>query len=150
MANTQAMATSFKVEMLNGHHAFGVSVTRGGTGADTFKAALYFTVGNLGESTTVYSTTDEITDASYTAGGINITNATVPAETGTTAFWTPSGTLQWTSFTEEAFDAVLFYNSTQSNKAVAVFNFGNQTVDNGTFTLNMPTNDATTGLIRIA
>lgn len=52
MANTQAMATSFKQELLNGHHAFGTSVTRGGTGADTFKAALYLATATLNASTT--------------------------------------------------------------------------------------------------
>ena len=41
MANSQAICTSFKVELLNGIHAFGTTVVRAGTTADSFKAALY-------------------------------------------------------------------------------------------------------------
>jgi hypothetical protein len=49
-----------------------------------------------------------------------------------------------------AFDAVLIYNSTQSNKAISAHTFGSQTVTAGTFTLTMPVSDATNALIRIA
>jgi hypothetical protein len=149
MANTQAVADSFKTEMMSGHHAFGTSVVRAGTTKDSFKAALYFVSAAINKSTTVYTTTGEINDASYTAGGIAVTNAQVPQLVTPTVHWTPSASLQWTTFTEEAFDAVLFYNSTQSNKAVACFTFGSQTVTGGTLTLNMPVDDETTGLIRL-
>ena len=56
MANTQAMCTSFKQELLTGHHAFGTTVTRGATTADTFKAALYLATATYNASTTAYST----------------------------------------------------------------------------------------------
>jgi hypothetical protein len=150
-ANTQAVCTSFKVELMNGIHAFGTSVVRGGTGADSFKAALYLASGSLGAGTTAYSATSEVSGTNYTAGGVAVTNGTAPTSSGTTAFWTPSASLAWTTVTlSTAFDAVLIYNSTQSNKAVAVYTFGSQTVTAGNFTLTMPTNDATNGLLRLA
>ena len=62
-----------------------------------------------------------------------------------------SASLVYTSVTlTTAFDAVLIYNSSQSDKAVAVYTFGSQTVTSGTFTLTMPTNDSSTALLRIA
>lgn len=150
MANTQAMATSFKVEVLNGIHAFGTTVTRAGTGADIFKAALFLASATINAATTTYSTTGEVTGTGYTAGGIAFTWA-APSSTGTTAFSTPSASLVYTTVTlSTAFDAVQLYNSTQGNKTVSVHTFGSQTVTAGTFTLTMPTNDATTGLIRFA
>jgi len=148
MANTTAMCTSFKGELLTGTHNFTPST------GNTFKAALYFTTGSLGAATTAYSTTNEVTNTSgsgYTAGGVTVTNANAPATSGTTAYWTPSASFTWTALTVTTpFDAVLIYNSSASNKAVSVHNFGSQTVTAGTFTLTMPTNDATTGLLRIA
>ncbi len=151
MANSQALATSFKVEILDGIHALGTSVTRAGTGADTVKAALYLASGSLGAGTTAYSATSEVSGTGYSAGGVTVTNATAPNSSGTTAFWTPSASITYTSVTlSTAFDCVLLYNSTQSNKAIAIYTFGSQTITAGTFTLTMPTNDATTGLLRIA
>jgi hypothetical protein len=150
MANTQAVATSFKVEVLNALHAFGTTVTRGATTADVFKAALFLVSATINASTTAYSTTGEVTGTNYTAGGVTFTWV-APSSSGTTAFSTPSASFAWTTVTlSTAFDAVLLYNSTQSNRAVAVFTFGSQTVTAGNFTLTMPTNDATTGLLRLA
>jgi hypothetical protein len=150
LANTQAIATSFKVEILNGIHALGTSVTRAGTGADTFKGALYLATATYNAATTAYSTTNEITGTNYTAGG-NATVWVAPTSTSTTAFTSPNASFSWPNLTQAtAFDALLIYNVTQSNKAVAVYTFGSQTVTAGTFTLTIPTNDATTGLLRIA
>jgi len=151
MANTAAISTSFKTELLNGHHAFGTAVVRGATTADTYKAALFLTTATLGAGTTAYSATGEVSGTNYTAGGVTVTNGTAPTSSGTTAYWTPSAALAWTTVTlSTAFDAVHLYNSTQSNKSVAVFTFGSQTVTAGNFTLNMPTNDSTNALIRLA
>ena len=151
MANTQAMATSFKTELLSGIHALGTTVIRAGTGADTFKAALYLTTATLDASTTAYSSSNEVSGTGYSAGGITVTNATAPTSSGTTAYWTPSANFVYTTVTlATAFDAVLIYNSTQSNRAVSVHTFGSQTISAGTFTLTMPTSDATNALIRIA
>ena len=151
MANSQAMCTSFKNEILQAYHNFGTTVTRAGTGADTFKAALYYATASLGAGTTAYSATGEVTGTNYTAGGVTVTNATAPTTSGTTAYWTPSASLVYTNVTlSTAFDTVLIYNSTQSNRAVSVHTFGSQTVTAGTFTLTMPTNAAGTALLNIA
>lgn len=157
MANTQAMCNSFKKELLNGSHALGTQAANGVrtvTTKDVFKGALYVTTATMDSTTTAYSTTNEVTNgagAGYTAGGATITNATVPSNTTTTAFWTPSASITWTSFTSAAaFDALLIYNSSSTGVlSVSVHTFGSQSITAGTFTLSMPTNDATTGLIRI-
>lgn len=150
-ANTQAMATSFKAEILSGIHALGVSVVRGSTAADVIKAALYLASATINAATTVYTTTGEVSGTGYTAGGLTVTNATAPSSSGTTGFWTPSASLVWSTVTlATAFDAVLFYNSTQGNRAISVHTFGSQTVNAGNFTLTMPANAAATALIRIA
>lgn len=151
MANTQGLCNSFKQELLGGIHAFGTTVTRAGTSADTFKGALYYASATLGPSTTAYTALGEVSaSGSYSAGGSTITNANAVGLTSSTAYWTPSGNLSWTSFTATAFDTLLIYNSTQSNKAVGVFTFSSQTITSGTFTLTMPTNDSTNGLVRLA
>lgn len=158
MANTQAMCTSFMVDLLNGKHAFGTTVTRAGTSADSFKGALYLASATVNATTTAYSATGEVPNSgSYTAGGIAFTNATAPSSSGTAAngsgnkaFWTPSAS--WTTgagFSGTAFDTILVYNATTAgNPAVSVHTFGSQTIVSGTFTLTMPTNDGSTGLIR--
>ena len=151
MSNSQAMCTSFKTEILDGIHALGTTVIRAGTGADTLKAALYLASATVNAATTAYSATGEVTGSGYSAGGITATNANQPANSGTTAYWTPSASFTYTNVTlTTAFDAVLIYNSPQSNKAISVHTFGSQTVTAGTFVLSMPTNDASTGLLRIA
>ena len=151
MANSQAMCTSFKTEILSGIHAFGTSVVRASTAADTLKAALYLASASQGASTTAYGVTGEVSGTNYTAGGVTVTNATAPTSTGTTAYWTPSASFSWTNVTlSTSFDCALVYNSTQSNKAISVHTFGAQTVTAGNFTLTMPTNDATNALVRIA
>lgn len=151
MANTQAMCTSFKGELLTATHNFGTAPTRGSSAADSFKAALYLASATINASTTAYTATGEVTGTNYTAGGVAVTNATAPTTSGTTAYWTPSASITYTNVTlSTAFDCVLIYNSTQSNKSVSVHTFGSQTVTAGTFTLTMPTNDASTGLIRLA
>lgn len=151
MPNSQAMTTSFKNEILQAFHNFGTTVTRATTAADTFKAALYLATGNLGATTTAYTTTTEVTGTNYTAGGVNVTNATAPTTAGTTAYWTPSAAITYTNVTlSTAFDAVLIYNNTQANRAVSVHTFGSQTITAGTLTLVMPTNAAGTALLNIA
>lgn len=150
MANTQAVCTSFKSEILTGFHALGTTVARGGTTADTVKAALYLATATVNASTTAYSSTNEVTGTGYTAGGVTVTNATAPSTSGTTAFWTPSASIVFTTVTIGPTDCVLLYNSTQANRAIAAYTFASQTVTAGTLTLTMPTNDATNGLLRVA
>jgi hypothetical protein len=151
MANSQAICTSFKVELFKGIHALGTSVVRGGTGADAILAALYLASASLGAGTTAYSATGEVSGTNYTARGVAVTNGTQPTNTGTTAHWTPSASIVYPTVTlTTAFDAMLLFNSTQSDRAIAVYTFGSQTITAGTFTLTMPTNDGTTGLLRLA
>lgn len=154
MANTQGMCRSFKVELLNGHHAFGTSVTRGATTADSFKAALYLVSATTNNTNTVYTATGEVSGTNYVAGGVDLTGSpdwVAPTNTGDTAFSTPTASFVYTNVTlSTAFDAVMIYNSTQGNKAVSVHTFGSQTITAGTFTLTMPTNDSSNALIRLA
>src|SRR5678816_1003290 len=156
MANSAGMCTSFKQELLNGSHAFGAqgaNGTRTVTTKDTFKMALYLATASRGAADAVYNTTGELAGTGgYTQGGAAVTNATAPTTSGTTAFWTPSASVSWTSFTSSgAFDAAVLYNDASTSKLeVGVFTFGSQTVTSGTFTLSMPTNDATNALVRLA
>jgi hypothetical protein len=127
-----------------------------GTG-NTFKAALYFSSATINAATTVYSTSGEVTGTNYVAGGVTVTNGTSPLSTNAsatagTAYWTPSASLTYTNVTinSAAFNAVLIYNSSASDKAVSVHTFGDQTVTAGTFTLTMPANTTSTALLRLA
>jgi hypothetical protein len=153
MANTQSMCTSFLGELLTATHNFTTST------GNTFKAALYFTSATLNASTTVYSTTGEVTNTSgtgYTAGGVTITNGTSPTSTNSSVtagvgYWTPTASFIWTSLTVTTpFDTVFIYNSSSANKAVSVHTFGSQTITAGTFTLTMPSNTTSTALLRLA
>ena len=151
MAITQAMCTSFKTELLTGTHNFTNS------SGNTFKLALYAissggkssTTATLGATTTVLVTTGEVaTSGSYTTGGGTLTNVT-PSASGTTAI-TDFADLSFTTATITARGA-LIYNSSATNKAVAVLDFGaNKTSTSGTFTIQFPTADASNAIIRIA
>ena len=156
MANTQSMCTSFMGELLKATHNFGTAPIRAASTADTFRAALYLASATINAATTAYTVTGEVSGAGYSAGGIVVTNATAPIATNASAtagvaYWTPSASLVYTSVTlTTAFDAVLIYNASQSNKAVSVHTFGSQTITAGTFTLTMPVNNTTTALLRLA
>jgi hypothetical protein len=158
MANTQSMCSSFLGELMTATHNFGTAPTRGSGAADTFKAALYLTSATVNASTTVYSSTGEVTSTNYTAGGVAVTNANPPTSTNTSAtagtgYWTPSASIVYGSVgspvTFASFDCVLIYNSSQSDKAVSVHTFTAQTVTSGTFTLTMPSNTTSTALLRL-
>ena len=157
MANTQSMCTSFLGELLSATHNFSSSnPAHTANTADTFKAALYVTTATINAATTAYSATNEVSGTGYTAGGIAVTNATNPTSTNSSStagvgYWTPSPNLVYSTVTlTTAFDTVLIYNSTQSNKAVSVHTFGSQTITAGTFTLTMPSNTTTTALLRLS
>jgi hypothetical protein len=156
MANTQSMCTSFLGELMTATHNFGASPIRAASTADTFKAALYITTATVNASTSVYSASNEVSGTNYTAGGVTVTNANVPTATNSSAtagvaYWTPSASVVYTNVTlSTAFDSVLIYNSTQSNKAVSVHTFSAQTITAGNFALTMPSNSTTTALIRLS
>jgi hypothetical protein len=149
MAITQAMATSFKVDLLNGIHAFGTSVTRGSTAADTFYMALYTSSATLDSTTTAYTATNEVSGSGYSAGGQALSVATAPTSTSTTA-WLDFDDEVWSSATITARGAMI-YNSTNSNKCVAVLDFGgDKTSTAGDFTVIFPAANSTSAIIRIA
>lgn len=142
MAITQTTCTSFKKELLEAVHDFT---------SHTFKIALYTDSADLGAGTTVYSTTNEITNTSgtaYTAGGKALTTI-APTSSGTVAF-VDFENISWTSASFTARGA-LIYNSSASNKAVAVLDFGsNRVVSDDTFEVQFPVSSATTAIIRIS
>lgn len=152
MANSQAFCSQAKVDILNGLHALGASVVRGATTKDSYKAALYLASASRGAGDTVYSSTGEVSGTNYSAGGVAVTTGNAPSLSGTTAIFTPSASIVYSTVTlSTSFDAVLIYNDTSSTKlALSVHTFGAQTVTAGNFTLTMPTNDASNALIRIA
>ena len=150
MAIAQAMCTSFKTELLTGTHNFA-------TNGNAFKLALYAegsggkssTTATLGAATTAFVTTGEVASSgTYATGGGTLTKV-APTTSGTTAF-TDFADLSFTTATITAMGA-LIYNSTNSNKAVAVLDFtSNKTSTSGTFTIQFPTADASNAIIRIA
>jgi hypothetical protein len=152
MANTQAFCSQAKVDIMNGKHAMGARVIRATTTKDAYKAALYLATASRGAGDTVYNSTGEVSGTNYTAGGVSVTTDTAPTLDTTTAHFTPSANIVYTNVTlSTSFDAVLIYNDTSATKlALSVHTFTPQTVTAGDFTLTMPTNDGTTGLIRIA
>jgi hypothetical protein len=143
MAITQAMATSFKQELMQALHDFDEP------GGNTFKIALYTSSATLGASTTAYTTSNEVATAgNYSAGGNTLT-AVTPTTSGTTAF-TDFADTTWVSATITA-NGALIYNNTNSNRAVAVLAFGgDKTSTNGDFTIVFPAADASNAIIRIA
>ena len=161
MANTQSMCTSFMEELMLGEHQLGAATLVSRTSltsptTDTLKAALYLASATMNASATAYTAVNEVSGTNYVAGGVTVTNATAPNSTNASAtagvaFFTPSASLTYTTVTlTTAFDAVLLYNSTQSNKAISVHTFGSQTITAGTFTLTMPANTTAAALIRLA
>jgi hypothetical protein len=148
MTIAQTATTSFKVELLQAVHNFGP------TSPNTFKVALYTAAANLGATTTVYTTSNEITGTGYTAGGNTLVISTSPTASNNsggipTAFVSFNNT-SWTNATFTARGA-LIYNSTQGNKSVAVLDFGSdKTVNNDTFQIIFPTPDANSAIVRIS
>ena len=142
MAITQAVCTSFKQEILVEGHNFT-------NGADTFKIALYSSSATLSAATTAYSSSNEVSDSgTYSAGGGSLTSAT-PTTSGTTAICDFTD-ISFTSATITARGA-LVYNSTNSNKAVCVLDFGgDKTSTSGTFTIQFPAADSSNAILRLA
>jgi hypothetical protein len=150
LALVQTLATSFKVEILDGIHNFGTGVIRATTAADTFKIALYTATASLNATTTVYTTDNEVTGTGYVAGGNTLVISQVPTSTNTeTVAWLNFENSSWPGSTFSA-NGALIYNSTQGNKAVAVLNFGStKTTTNQTFTVTFPASTSNAALIRI-
>ena len=130
----QTQTTSFKKELYQGVHDLST---------DTLKIALYTANADLNAATTVYSTSNEVTGGGYTAGGVVLTGTTISSD-GYTAY---------VNFNNASFSAsvtarcALIYNASEGNKSIAVLDFGSDKTSSS-FTITMPSNTATTALIR--
>ena len=144
MAISQAMTTSFKVGLLNGDFDFGTGTSQ------VFKIALFTSAASLGAATTAYTTSNEVTGTGYTAGGQTLTISAVPTSSGTTAYLDFSD-VTWTSSTITARGALIYLANGTTNPSVAVLDFGSdKTSTSGDFTIQFPTADASSAIIRIA
>ena len=143
MAITQAMATSFKKELLEGKHNFLLS------GGNDFKLALYTSSATMSASTTAYTTTNEASGTNYTAKGASLTRIN-PTTSGTTAF-TDFADLTFGTATITARGCMIFNDTASGDPTVAVFDFGgDKTCTAGTFTIQFPTADASDAILRLA
>ena len=140
MAITQAVCNSFKQELLQGLHDLD---------GHTLKLALYTSSATLGPTTTAFSTTNESSGTNYTSGGATIANVAVAV----------SGTVAYVDFDDVSFSSAtisdaagaLIYNSSASDRAIAVIDFGStKSVAAGTLTISLPSASASTALIRIS
>ena len=133
---------SFKQELFLATHNFSTSA------GNTFKLALYTTVSGFSTGTTNYITTNEASGTGYSAGGTTLVNSTV----------TVAQNISFVSFNNATFSTAtltasccLIYNSTQSNKAVVVLDFGgSKTSTNGDFTIQFPAANSTSAVLRIS
>jgi hypothetical protein len=150
MAISQAMCTSFKVELLSGGHNFNTTnVARTVNTQDVFKLALFTSSATLDAATTAYSVTNEISGTGYSAGGGTLT---VSASSSIIRNYSNFRLCRftWSAATITA-NGALIYNSTNSDTAVAVLAFGgDKTSTNGDFTIQFPAFDASNAIIRIA
>lgn len=140
MAITAAFCNSFKQELL---------AMTPHTAADVYKIALFVSAATLSKATTAYSATNEASGTGYSAGGATLVGFATSLDTDTAILdWTTDPT--WATSTITARGA-LIYNSTRSNKAVAVLDFGSDiTSTAGTFTVTLPAATAAAGIVKIA
>lgn len=148
MTIAQTATTSFKVELLQAVHNFGP------TSPNTFKVALYTAAANIGSTTTIYTTSNEVTGTGYTAGGNTLVISISPTAANNTG-GIPTAYISFnnTSWANATFTCrgALIYNSTQGNKSVAVLDFGSdKTVSNDTFQIIFPSPDANSAIVRIS
>jgi hypothetical protein len=142
MAITQAVCNSFKQEILEGIHDFE-------SGGDQFFLALYEDTANLSAVTTAYTATSEVPNSGeYTAGGGQLQSQQTSLDTGVAIV--DFADLSFTGVTLTARGA-LIYNSTETNAAVCVLDFGsNKTATSGTFTIQFPAFTSSAAILRIA
>jgi hypothetical protein len=135
MSIVQTQTTSFKAELYQGVHNL---LT------DTIYVALYTGYADLNAATTIYSSVNEITGTGYTAGGQIVTGATVNSSDYTA--YVNFNNVVWTNSNLTA-RCALFYNVSKGNKSIFVLDFGSDKTQ-ANFTITMPTNGATTAIIR--
>ena len=139
MAITQAICDSFKEELLEGTHDLD---------GHTLKMALYTSSATLGSTTTAYSTTNESSGTNYTAGGATISSVTVAKSSSIT--YVDFADVSWSSATISDAAGAVIYNSSASDKAIAVIDFGaTKSVTSGTLTVTLPANSAAAAIIRL-
>ena len=143
MAITQAIANAFKKQLLEGDHNFKSS------GGDKFKLALYTSSATLNSTTTAYSATNEVSNSGqYTAGGGKLVNLATSITAGVARC--DFADRSFTNVTITARGA-LIYNTSFSNAAVAVLDFGaDKTATSGVFTIQFPANTSTAAILRIS
>jgi len=142
MAIQQGLTNSFKQEMLQSGQNLAT---------DTLYMALYTAFSDIGQLTTEYTTSNEVTGTGYTAGGVEVTGATISTQTTGPDAGTVYVNFDNVSWPGANFIArgALIYNVTQGNKSVAVLDFGSdKTFSSVSNTVTMPVNSATTALIR--
>ena len=137
----QTACTVFKFNILSGAEDFNLPSPY------VYKMALYNANANLNNTTTAYTTINEITGSGYTAGGITLTPLIGSDSTNNIAYvsfnnviWSPA------SFTCRG---ALVYNST-TNAAIFVLNFGSDKTATSSFTVQFPTNNSTNAILRIS
>ena len=139
MALQQGQTLSFRNEVVQGQQNLA---------SNTLRMALYDGFATLGPTTTAYSTTNEVVGTGYTAGGNTITGVTINTDADTNTVYINFSNVSWpgASFTARG---ALIYNSSQSNKSVAVLDFGSDKIFTSVSnTVAMPVNSATTALLR--
>jgi hypothetical protein len=144
MAITQAVANSFKKELIEGEHNFKSS------GGDVFKLALYVSTATLNSATTAYTATGEVSNSGqYTAGGGDLVNVGTSVASGVAI--TDFNDLSFTGVTLTARGALIYNTSaTVANAAVAVLDFGSdKTATSGTFTIQFPAYTTSAAILRI-
>jgi hypothetical protein len=145
MAITQAVCNSFKSEVLQEGHQIKT---------DTLKIALFTSAASLSAGTAAYSTSNEVVSSGgYAPGGGTLTGVTISLGATSAAGGTAIIDFADISFTSTTFSArgALIYNSSNSNKAIAVLDFGSDKVStNGTFTISFPAAAASTAIITLS
>ena len=145
MAITQAVCNSFKSQVLQEGHNLRT---------DTLKIALYTSAASLSAGTAAYTSTNEVASSgSYAKGGGALAGATISLGGTSTSGGTAIVDFSDKSFTSTTFSVrgALIYNASNSNKAVAVLNFGSDKVStNGTFTISFPAAAAATAIITLS
>ena len=113
------------------------------------KAALYLVSATTGPTNTAYTATGEVSGTGYSAGGVAVTTATAPQISGSVTYWTPSATIAFgnVDLTAAAFNCFMLYDTGATNANVYIGTFSSTTI-NGTFSIAMPTDNSTTGLVR--
>ena len=139
---TQTACTVFKSNMLKGLENFNTGTPY------TYKIALYTALADLGDDTTAYTTTNEVTGTGYAAGGVVLTPTTILSDTENNTAYLSFANVTWTpaSFTCRG---ALVYNST-TNAAVFVLNFGSDKTATTSFTVQFPTANSTSAILRIS